>query len=234
MSATGSVRGFSELDDLVRGDKPGYSHSLVKLFDVDADNKDIRHFIPFREASDRLIKACDGVLLDLKINNKQLEEFVIGKSFVKRRTGVTFRPDRPTTWSLGGGVNGRWRDYFNRDYYGLVVLGCVERELIPTKTKGLGFSYEVTEKKDNNETVNKSKRFKVDQQLYALALEQSLIHHYMFVKPDKRLRNHSLDCGGKSEESGYQGGVVYVAFKVKDDENDEEDRYVEENVSLFF
>ena len=216
MSVTGSVRGFSEFDDIATGRRPGYSHNLTKLFNVDSDNKDIRHPITFREASERLIKKCDDTLLELQIQDKEVEEFVIGKSFVKQRPGVTFRPDRPTTWSLGGGVNGRWREYLDRDYYGLVVLGCVEKELIPTASKHIKFSYD-------------EETFSVDQQLYALALEQSLIHHYMFEKPDKRLRNHSLDCGRKSTVL-YKGFVIYVAFKVK---FDEEDTNLEQNVSAF-
>ena len=191
MSMTGSVRGFSEFDDLTRGNRPGYSHRLTNLFDVCSDNKDIRHSIPFTEASNRLIAACDDTLEELARQDKEVEEFVIGKSFVKQRPGVTFRPDRPTTWSLGGGVNGRWREYLDRDYYGLVVLGCVEKELIPTASRDLKFPYDVLENKDNKEKC-KSKIFSIDQQLYALALEQSLIHHYMFVKPDIRIRNRSL------------------------------------------
>ena len=91
MSVTGSVRGFSEFDDIATGRRPGYSHNLTKLFNVDSDNKDIRHPITFREASERLIKKCDDTLLDLQIQDKEVEEFVIGKSFVKQRPGVTFR-----------------------------------------------------------------------------------------------------------------------------------------------
>ena len=215
MSMTGSVRGFSEFDDLTRGNRPGYSHRLTNLFDVCSDNKDVQHSIPFAEASNRLIAACEDTLEELARQDKEVEEFIIGKSFVKQRPGVTFRPDRPTTWSLGGGVNGRWREYSDRDYYGLVVIGCVEKELIPTASRELKFSYD-------------EETFSVDQQLYALALEQSLIHHYMFKKPDKRLRNHSLDCGRKS--TIYKGGVIYVAFKVK---FDEEDTNLEQNVSAF-
>ena len=220
MSTTSSVIGFVDFDNLLRTNIPGYSHRLTKLFDVCSDNKDVRHPISFREASERLIKACDDTLMELQIEGKEVEEFVIGKSFVKERRGATFRPDVPTTWRLDGGVNGRWKsEYLPRDYNGLVVLGCVERELIPIASRELGFKYSVSEKEDNNGMSN-TKSFSVDQQLYALGLEQSLVHHYMFVKPDKRLRNHSLDCGRKSDT--YRGGVVYVAFKVKEYEDFEQ------------
>ena len=58
---------------------------------------------------------------------------------------------------------------------------------------------------------------KVDQQLYALALEQAAIHHFMFEEPDTRLSNTSLSAGGSSV--GGVACVVYVAFKCREEDS---------------
>ncbi|CAG2249444.1 unnamed protein product [Mytilus edulis] len=106
----------------------------------------------------------------------------------------------PNTWSLGGGINGRWHDYKKDDYDGLIVLACIERDLIPQNIKEC---YE-----------RDKKTIAINQQNYALALEQALIQYYALIKPDERMRNQSFDIGNLSKEI-YKGGIVYVAFKLE-------------------
>ncbi|KAK3098229.1 hypothetical protein FSP39_017409 [Pinctada imbricata] len=219
MSATGSVAGFRDFDDLTKGTR-GYSHRLLNLYNTCTENKDTRHNISFEEAVSRLISGVKSTIRDIEIQGNTVKEFIIGKSFVKQKIGVRFRPDKPTTWTLSNGINGRWRYYNSIDYSGLVALACVERDMIPDSIKqNIRFTFT-----DEDDDHKKKQEFVVDQQLYTLALEQRLIQHFMLIEPDERLRNHSLDTGRKSEGQ-YKGGIIYLAFKMgSSDEKDEKDQ----------
>ncbi|XP_063407791.1 uncharacterized protein LOC134691284 [Mytilus trossulus] len=203
MSATGSVRGFTEFDDLCRGHQ-GYSYNLAALFEL-CDHDELnrhRHAVSFLEALKRLkLKIVDS-FSDLHIQTKRkVTDYTIGKTFVKQKIGASFNPMKPNTWSLGGGINGRWHDYKKDDYDGLIVLACIERDLIPQNIK---------------ECYKRAiqKTIAMNQQNYALALEQALIQYYALIKPDERMRNQSFDIGNLSKEI-YKGGIVYVAYKLE-------------------
>ncbi|KAK3105243.1 hypothetical protein FSP39_020632 [Pinctada imbricata] len=219
MSVTSSVAGFRDFDDLTKG-TPGYSHRLLNLYNTCTENKDTRHRISFEEAVSRLISGVKSTIRDIEIQGNTVKEFIIGKSFVKQRIGVRFRPDKPKTWILSNGINGRWRYYNSIDYSGLVALACVERDMIPDSMKqNIRFTFT-----DEDDDHYKKQEFVVDQQLYTLALEQRLIQHFMLIEPDERLRNHSLDCGIKSKGQ-YRGGIIYLAFKMGSTyEKDEKDQ----------
>ncbi|CAG2249451.1 unnamed protein product [Mytilus edulis] len=145
---------------------------------------------------------------------RKVTDFTIGKTFVKQKPGAYFNPMKPTTWSLGGGINGRWQDYKNEDYDGLIVLACIERDLIPQHTKECNKRAILMDKKT----------IKANQQNYALALEQALIHYYVLIKPDERLRNQSFDIGNLSKEP-YKGGIVYVAYKLEPEPSYSDDEF---------
>ena len=110
---------------------------------------------------------------------------------------------KPTTWSLGG-VHCRWQDYKNEDYDGLIVLACIERDMIPQNIKEC-----------NKRAVQMNKQtIAINQQNYALDLEQALIQYYTLIKPDERMRDQSFDIGNLSNEI-YKGGIVYVAYRLE-------------------
>ena len=186
---------FTKFKDLIK-DKTGYcGDHLANLFDKNEGDKDkevVLVLITFNEAKRRLVRACDGILHSIFNNTgKEIQEFVIGKTYVQERRHVKFRADKHTTWKLGGGINGRWRYYRDLGYDGLIVLTCVTRSLVPRKSRRkIKFLFEKNDSK---------KEFSVDQELYALALEQYLIAHYMFGDPDPRLRNRSLGTGNTAD-----------------------------------
>ena len=203
MSVTGSVRGFTEFDQLCQGSQ-GYSYHLAQLFDIcDFDaHKRHRHPIPFKEALRRLKKKIQESFDDLEFQTeRKVTDFTIGKTFVKTKTGVIFNPMKPTTWNLDGGINGRWQTYKSEGYDGLIAIGCIERDLIPQNVK------ECTK---NSIPMN--------QQNYALGLEQALIQYFSLYKPDTRLRNKSFDIGNISKDVP-KGGIVYVAYKLSPEES---------------
>ncbi|XP_076082826.1 uncharacterized protein LOC143053912 isoform X2 [Mytilus galloprovincialis] len=206
MSTTKSVRGFTEFDDLCRGFQ-GYSNNLVELFDICDHGKLNRnkHPISFKEAFTRLKLRIKESFSALEIQTeRKVTDFTIGKTFVKKHERATFNPMKQTTWSLGGGINSRWQFYKKDDYDGLIVLACIERDLIPQNIK---------ECYKRAIQMNK-KTIEANQQNYALALEQALIQYYALIKPDERMRNQSFDIGNLSKEI-YKGGIVYVAYKLE-------------------
>ncbi|CAG2189912.1 unnamed protein product [Mytilus edulis] len=206
MSATGSVRIFTEFDDLCRGCQ-GYSYNLAGLFDIcdhDQFNRH-KHTISFKEAFKRLKLRIKESFSALETQtDRKVTDFTIGKTFCKQKTGAYFNPMKPTTWSLGGGINGRWQDYKNADYDGLIVLACIERDLISQHTKECNKRAILMDKKT----------IKANQQKLCPSPEQALIHYYVLIKPDERLRNQSFDIGNLSKQP-YIGGIVYVAYKLE-------------------
>ncbi|XP_071143015.1 uncharacterized protein [Mytilus edulis] len=216
MSATGSVRGFTEFDDLCRGCQ-GYSYNLASLFDICDHDQFNRHThtISFKEAFKRLKLTIKESFSNLEIQTeRKVTDFTIGKTFVKQKPGVYFNPMKPITWSLGGGINGRWQDYKNDEYDGLIVLACIERDLIPQNIK---------ECYKRAIQMNK-KKIALHHQNYALALGQALIQYYAFIKPDERMRNQSFDIGNLSKEI-CKGGIVYVAYKLDPEPSYSDDEF---------
>lgn len=216
MSATGSVRGFTAFDDLCRGCQ-GYSYNLAGLFDIcdhDQFNRH-KHAISFTEAFKRLKLRIKESFSDLETQTeRKVTDFTIGKTFVKQKGRAYFNLMNPNTWSLGGGINGRWQDYKNDDYDGLIVLACIERDLIPQNIKEC-----------NKRAIQMDKKtIAINQQNYALALEQALIQYYALIKADERMRNQSFAIGNLSKEI-YKGGIVYVAYKLEPESSYSDDEY---------
>ena len=77
------------------------------------------------------------------------------------------------------------------NYDGLVVLTCVNQPPTPA-----------------------SENF--GKEAYALALEQTLCHHFAFVRGDNRLEN-TLFSPGRISDGSDAGYVVYLAFKFADE-----------------
>lgn len=206
MSATPSIRGFTDFEDLCKGCN-GYSYNLAELFDrCDHDHTNHhRHSISFKQSLKRLKLKLKQSLSELeRQTERKVTDFTIGKSFVKEKKLAHFNPMKPTTWCLGGGITARWRNYKSNNYDGLIVLGCVERNLVPKKLR---------ECSANAHRLDKT-TIEMNQQNYALGLEQALIQYFSLIKADERLRNLSFDIGNISKEK-YMGGVVYVAYKLE-------------------
>lgn len=135
-TASGRGLGFMEFDDLCRGCH-GYSYNLAELFDKCAFDKSKQryHSISFKESLERLKGKIKDSFKDLETQTeRKVTAFTIGKTFAKSRSGREFDTMNPHTWKLDGGINGRWQDYKD-DYNGLIVIGCIERDLIPKDVK---------------------------------------------------------------------------------------------------
>ena len=78
----------------------------------------------------------------------------------------------------------------------MVVLAAIHKASIPKQCRK-------TEKKANQED-------------YALALEQRLIHHYRFIEGDERLENKTLTAGGSKK--GAIAYALYMTFAVDQEE----------------
>ncbi|VDI30225.1 Hypothetical predicted protein [Mytilus galloprovincialis] len=128
-------------------------------------------------------------------SDRKVNTFTIGKTYARTRKSVTFDPMRPSSWRLDSGINGRWKnDYEKQDYDGLVVIGCIVLDIIPEKVRK-NISW-------------------IDQEKYALGLEQSLIQYYTLHMQDARIGNKSFNTGGDAK-SKPKSGIIYMAYKLE-------------------
>ena len=199
-----STIGGIPYDDLCRGLRKYYSFNLVDLMDTSQNPKPL----PFKTAVRTLVKQIDDTFTDILLqqHDKIIEAFTIGKTHARRVStkkgpyGRSFHPfvrNDPLTWKFDNGINGRWRDYNkNQKYDGLIALTAVTGDVIPDEVKAAhGF---------------------MDVEQYSIALEQSLIQYYMLECPDSRLSNESFNPGNLCKGGKPHAGIVYVAFKLKD------------------
>ena len=182
------------IDALINGEKKGYAPSgkLVTLY----TNEDSRR-VPdsFDEAVFKLKSAAKELLHSIEQRAETpIAEFTIGKSFARKIQNKNFDPSKFNTW-IKKGLSDRWRKLYEPEgYNGLIALCAITREILPLANKG-------------------SKRHTLhDQQQYALALEQQLIHFFAYVAQDRRLGNKSLDKGALAQNP--YAGVVYLAFRL--------------------
>ena len=199
-SNTDYTRGGATYDELCRGAQKNYSFNLVCLH---RNNNQTEEAMPFALAAETLKEQIETSIHDIQTQNiegKKIKSFVIGKSNAKQRKSrgsgyVDFDCMNHNTWSLGeAGVNSRWHEKYNREGYdGLVVLAAITRKGVPKRIL------------DNQEWM--------DQEQYAIALEQRLISMFMFEDVDNRIKNKSFDTGKDSKTTPY-AGVVYFAYKL--------------------
>ena len=109
-----------------------------------------------------------------------------------------------TTWRKSDGISKRFRAHHSKVYGrdGLVVLTMVTRKTIPP-------------------TVIKNKGT-VRQELYAFALESRLIQHFLIKCDDVRIKNRSLETGGRDGNKSV-GYPIYMAYALKDKEPESSD-----------
>lgn len=144
---------------------------------------------------------------------RKVEQFYIGKTHAHKRRRTTFDPMRSATWRLSDGIGQRFRRHrdggYGRD--GLVVLTVVTKKAIPPTLR--------------------QNRIKVKQELYAFALENRLIQHFLIEDDDPRVVNKTLNSGG-SDGNGSIGYPLYMAFKVEDREDSEADDVSDDSDSV--
>ena len=182
-----------KLENLLNGEKRGYAplNPLVSLY---TDNENVPNTFDeavgkLREAAEKLIDSIEETAM------MPIEKFTIGKSYSRQMKNRHFDPTNFKTW-IKKGLKDRWdSEYKIQGYNGLVALVGITRELLPLDMKK-----------------GRHRHSLQDQQQYALALEQQLIHYFLFMANDRRLGNKSLEPGAYALNP--YAGVVYLAFKL--------------------
>ena len=119
-----------------------------------------------------------------------VHSFYIGRTYIPKLERSKFSRLRSNTWKKTG-ISSRWDDH-KSNKHGMFVLAAISRESLPPKC-----------------------RAKRNQKDYALAIEQRLIHHFMFDKPDDRLQNETIAIGEKSE-ARHPAYAIYIAFALEE------------------
>ncbi|XP_053403437.1 uncharacterized protein LOC128558417 [Mercenaria mercenaria] len=143
---------------------------------------------------DDLVDDVDDIIKSVENNRGPVDEFVIGKSFARKKKNKDFDPENFKTWKLDGGVNGRWNNKYRPEGFdGLIVLCAFTKGSLP-RDCGSGLLH--------------------NHQDYSHAIEQALITYYAFKEKDRKLGNRSL-CTGRAERNNAKAYVIYVAFKLE-------------------
>ena len=191
-----TVAGCS-LEDLCRG---------VKNYVCDASCLVGLEGIDVIAAKDELLTQLTNIFKEIEVQTDcKVKKFYIGKAIVKKRKSrggprsfVPFNPMDPLTWKKSG-ISSRWCAHRDKEYGkdGLVVLGAVTRDSVPKVCHG-----------------------RVNQEQYAIALQQMILHHLMLIVGDDRLENESFLV------SGADGGksvayAIYVTFTLEEQNSSE-------------
>ena len=129
-----------------------------------------------------------------------MEQFYIGKTLTHRRKRRHFHRMKSSTWKLSKGISKRFKKHHGKGYGrdGLVVLTVVTRKAVPR-------------------SVRQNKRI-VTKELYAFALENRLIQHFLIERDDHRIVNSTLNAGKSDNKSA--GYPLYMAFKLEDSDSE--------------
>ena len=177
---TTTTHGGAKYDDLCKGVEKNYSFNLLCL--TKGPNKEPMSFMEATETLKNQIKQSITDIETQNMDGRKIESYVIGKSQVQRNYKAgggfqTFDSMNHNTWKFGkAGVNKRWSSYYKKEGFdGLVVLAAIPRSGVPQDIL------------DMNETMN--------QEQYAIALEQELIKYFMLVAVDRRIINETFQVG---------------------------------------
>ena len=204
---TESTKGGMSFEQLCRGGLAPYY-----VCDKECLVHDITDEDTLETAEKKLVEKIEKLFLEIQIQKDvRINKFYIGKTYI-RKTENAKKLDKlnPNTWKKKG-IRDRWDDHKANDYGkdGMIVIAVITRLQVPQIEGG--------------KTV-------VHQELYTLALEQRLLHHYKITKPDARLENKTFTSGGTDNEKS-AGYALYVAFSCIENTDEEE---VEENNELPF
>ena len=149
--------------------------------------KNFHRSTPFRSAVEALVYHVENILKEIEDGTKRrISKFIIGKSHVK---GSSKLPDAESRKSLMQ----RWSSYKSQKYDGLIVICIIKKSMLPESLNG----------------------YFRDQELFSIAIEQQLIHHFAYNKCDNRLANTTLETGRKALDDVH-AGLCYVAYKLHD------------------
>ena len=150
----------------------------------------------------KLATQLEDTVNDLEIGSgRTIDKIYIGKTHIqrkKRSSGnrekyVRFSPCDSTTWRIGG-ISSCWDHHKQQDCDygkdGLVVLGAITKQTVPGKL-----------------------RDRVQQEDFALAMEEMLYHHFYFFDHDPRVvRDTFSNC-----ENSHHAYAIYMAFRYDDE-----------------
>lgn len=191
-----TVAGCS-LEDLCRG---------VKNYVCDASCLVGLEGIDVIAAKDELLTQLTNIFEEIELQTDcKVKKFYIGKAIVKKRKSrggprsfVPFNPMDPLTWKKSG-ISSRWCAHRDKEYGkdGLVVLGAVTRDSVPKVCHG-----------------------RVNQEQYAIALQQMILHQLMLREGDDRLENESFLVGG-ADGGKSVAYAIYVTFTLEEQNSSE-------------
>lgn len=159
-------------------------------------NRDMYNFklieVPadFEGSKQILVSHVKAIINANERHHGECERFYIGKTYLRLRKRRTFIPDRPQTTCKMKGIIDRWRARKKVGYHCMAVIAVLHDENIPE---------------------NYLRRSNSKQQ-YALSLEGSLISHFMYEEPDRRLENETTQQGGLEKKRAI-AYVLYLAMK---------------------
>ena len=187
-TSTESSYGGCTFEELCNGSKKYYA----------CDNTaDITNTTKIDQARDRIAAHIDRCITAIEIGReKKISKFYIGKTYIHRtkrsRGGHNdIDPKNPNTWKKKG-IKDRWDAHSQNDYGrdGLVVVAVVTRSELPPTTVP-----------------------RMRQQDYTIALEQQLLHEYLFMENERRLVNETFAPGG-IDDGGSAAYCIYFAFSL--------------------
>lgn len=144
----------------------------------------------FEGSKQILVSHVKAIINANERHHGECERFYIGKTYLRLRKRRTFIPDRPQTTCKMKGIIDRWRARKKVGYHCMAVIAVLHDENIPE---------------------NYLRRSNSKQQ-YALSLEGSLISHFMYEEPDRRLENETTQQGGLEKKRAI-AYVLYLAMK---------------------
>ena len=197
-TAGATTVGGCMFEQLTTGSQKNYA--CDNLADIDGNK------LPeIKKAASRLIDHAKMCLIETdrqRSPEEKVVKFYIGKASIHRRKRgrsgkAVFDRRKSNTWKKTG-ISSRWSDHKKKPYGkdGMFVLAAISRKSLPPQCRQTG----------------KSKRHQED---YALALEQSLIHHFMFDEADERLEN-TTTTSGRSDRRKSIAYALYMAFAVEE------------------
>ena len=140
------------------------------------------------EAALKLITHTKECLnkIDAQRGPDKIQKFYVGKAFITEGKS-RFDCLDSKTW-IKDGISSRWREHRKQSYGedGMFVLAAISRESLPPKTT-------------------------TSLEIYALTLEQKLIHHFMTDEPDERLHNKTVSSGGPDGKTSI-AYTIYIAY----------------------
>lgn len=141
-----------------------------------------------------------GLVEEEEVRRFQVEEFQVGKTFIKAKKDESLSLERPVTWDLKG-ITSRYtttssnkekkQGYKESGYQKMVIVAIITKKML-----------------EDNE-------FPGSTQEYALALESGVWSHLTYTARKELLKSSANTGALSSEDDKYEAHLVYVALKLK-------------------